>query len=120
MLIVTLSELILVRDGKKVFTLPVTGDAMCASFHPNKPVVAVGFKVWVYITSLFVIIIVKKSKVIVYSTEGDKLNEFKEFSINGEVNTLSYDPSGELLAVSGSARPVFIFETTSYTVSWSG
>ena len=51
-----------------------------------------------------------------YSIEGDKLNEFKQFEVRGEVNAIEYDSSGELLAASGSARPVFLYETTSYTV----
>lgn len=44
-LIVTLHELILVRDGKKTCSLPVSSESFCASFHPNEPVVAVGFRV---------------------------------------------------------------------------
>lgn len=53
---------------------------------------------------------------IVYSVEGDILNQVQEIDIKGEVNTLAYDPSGDKLAVSGSHKPVYIYETISYKV----
>lgn len=44
-LISTLTELILLRDGKKVGSLFVSNEPLTADFHPTRPEVAVGGKV---------------------------------------------------------------------------
>ena len=56
-LVTSLNELFLIRDGKKVFSLPVTSEALCASFHPNKPYVAVGYKVYSFYFHYFCIFV---------------------------------------------------------------
>lgn len=40
----------------------------------------------------------------------------ENFSVRGEVNTLSYNGSGDKLAVSGYGRYIEIFDTESYKV----
>ena len=44
-MITTLTEIILVRDGKTIGSLPVSYQPLCAIFHPSRPEVAVGGKV---------------------------------------------------------------------------
>jgi len=49
MIITTLTELILVRDGKTIGSLPVSYEPLAAVFHPSVPEVAIGGKVqWRY------------------------------------------------------------------------
>lgn len=59
---------------------------------------------------------IQGSKVIVYSTEGDQLNAVHEFSVQDEVNSIAYNPSGDRIAVTGAARTVFIYDTDTYKV----
>lgn len=44
-LIATNSELVLLRDGKKLAAVPVAYKPLSANFHPTKPTVAIGGQV---------------------------------------------------------------------------
>ncbi len=44
-LVATINEAFLVRDGKQLDSVPITGWGMCAAFNPTRPEVAVGAKV---------------------------------------------------------------------------
>ena len=98
-MITTLTEIILVRDGKTIGSLPVSYQPLSAVFHPSRPEVAVGGK---------------DSKVYIYTTENDTLNLKNEIETRGEVNAVDYDATGKFLAVSGYARIVNVYDTTSY------
>ena len=52
----------------------------------------------------------------IYTTENDTLNLKNEIETRGEVNAVDYDATGKFLAVSGYARAVNVYDTTSYEV----
>ena len=52
----------------------------------------------------------------IYTTENDTLNLKNEIETRGEVNAVDYDATGKFLAVSGYARIVNVYDTTSYEV----
>ena len=62
------------------------------------------------------LLITQDSKVYIYTTENDTLNLKNEIKTRGEVNAVDYDATGKFLAVSGYARVVNVYDTTSYEV----
>ena len=65
---------------------------------------------------MFSSLLVQDSSVYIYSTEGDSLSLIREIKTRGEVNAIDYDARGELLAVSGYAKVITVFNTQSYEV----
>lgn len=51
-----------------------------------------------------------------YTIDGNELTAKETLDYGGEVTALSYSPSGAHLAVSGSARKLLIYDTSSYKV----
>ena len=51
-----------------------------------------------------------------YATDGNDLVPKETLDYGGEVSAVGYSPSGAYLAVSGGARKLFIYDTSSYKV----
>ena len=49
-----------------------------------------------------------------YTIDGNELTSKETLDYGGEVSAVSYSPSGAYLAVSGGARKLFVYDTSSY------
>lgn len=96
--IATLTEVVLVRDGKRVDSVSVNYQPQGAAAHPSLPEAAVCGK---------------DNSVHVYTISGDTLKEKTTFQAGKEAVSLAYSHNGSFLAVA-SGRHVLVFNTTSY------
>lgn len=88
-----LKEILVHRDGKKVFTLPVAYEPECVSVSGDN--VAVGGK---------------DGKVYIFAIEADTLVARETIEASGPVNDVAFSPDGAWLATADGGRNVFVFD----------
>lgn len=96
-----LKEIVVLRDGSPVFSLPVDFEPQCAAVHPGQTEVAVGGKT---------------SNLFIYTLEGSTLVQKKCLSLSlvNHVCDLGYSPDGAYLASVDDQRKVNVFSSTNY------
>ncbi|MCL4128450.1 UNVERIFIED_CONTAM: hypothetical protein GTU68_035864 [Idotea baltica] len=100
LVVATLSDISLVKDGKKVGSFPVSYESLCISVSPGEPqLVAVGGN---------------DNKTHVYELVGNSLNEVKTLDHRGLVTDVKFTSTGSHLAACDSDRKVIVYTIPSY------
>lgn len=95
-------DITVVKDKKKLFSLPIKYESSCVSVNSESLDVAVGGD---------------DNKVHVYTLTGDQLNVKAELDHLGAITNVAYSPDKKFLAACDSNRKVIVYTTDEYKVS---
>ncbi|XP_078588280.1 WD repeat-containing protein 1-B-like [Branchiostoma floridae x Branchiostoma japonicum] len=100
-----INEVVVLRNGRKVFSLPVNYEATAAGVHPNQTQVMVGGK---------------DKKLYVYNLAGDTLVECKTIQLKGAVTAFAFSPDGRYLSCAQTSRHITTLDASAGYVDVQG
>eukprot|EP00058_Branchiostoma_floridae_P018222 XP_002603711.1 hypothetical protein BRAFLDRAFT_126885 [Branchiostoma floridae] len=98
-------KVVVLRNGRKVFSLPVNYEATAAGVHPNQTQVMVGGK---------------DKKLYVYNLAGDTLVECKTIQLKGAVTAFAFSPDGRYLSCAQTSRHITTLDASAGYVDVQG
>ncbi|CAH1258183.1 WDR1 [Branchiostoma lanceolatum] len=94
------NEVVVFRNGRKVFSLPIDYQATAAGVHPNQATVVVGGEKD------------KKHALHVYNLANDTLVDFKVVSLKAGVKAFAFSPDGRYLSCAQTSRHILTLDTS--------
>ncbi|XP_019625840.1 PREDICTED: WD repeat-containing protein 1-B-like [Branchiostoma belcheri] len=92
------NEVVVVRNGRKMFSLPVDFEVTAAGIHPNQTQVVVGGKA--------------DKKLHVYNLAGDTLVDCKTVPLKDAVTAFAFSPDGRYLSCAQTSRHITTLDVT--------